>query len=309
MGNVFAVIKPILRCLMKVIGMRSKLVEIEPGTTLHFWVPTINSTKPSVVFLHGFVADGIMTWLFQILSLSSDFAVYVPDLLFFGDSITTRPERSTSFHAHCLAKGMMKLGVEKFSLVGFSYGGMVGFKLAQLYSHMVESMVMSSTVIEMTESISNASLNNIGFTNWPDFLLPKTIAELKVLLSIGSHKFPWFPQFLFRDFLEQVMFGNRMEKVELLEALVVGDKDATPPKYSQTGTKLEFICKERWNTNDPLQLPVQEEPNIHHIYDFLEKSFLIDETVREKILGLTQMYIDLKNNGVTMVKDKVSLVY
>ncbi|KAH0728601.1 hypothetical protein KY289_004679 [Solanum tuberosum] len=232
MGNVFAVIKPILRCLMKVIGMRSKLVEIEPGTTLHFWVPTINSTKPSVVFLHGFVADGIMTWLFQILSLSSDFAVYVPDLLFFGDSITTRPERSTSFHAHCLAKGMMKLGVEKFSLVGFSYGGMVGFKLAQLYSHMVESMVMSSTVIEMTESISNASLNNIGFTNWPDFLLPKTIAELKVLLSIGSHKFPWFPQFLFRDFLE-VMFGNRMEKVELLEALVVGDKDATPPKYSQ----------------------------------------------------------------------------
>lgn len=67
----------------------------------------------------------------------------------------------------------------------------------------------------------------------------------------------------------------------------------------KTGTKLEFICKERWNTNDPLQLPVQEEPNIHHIYDFLEKSFLIDETVREKILGLTQMYIDLKNNGVT----------
>ncbi|KAH0779980.1 hypothetical protein KY290_006407 [Solanum tuberosum] len=68
----------------------------------------------------------------------------------------------------------------------------------------------------------------------------------------------------------------------------------------KTGTKLEFICKERWNTNDPLQLPVQEEPNIHHIYDFLEKSFLIDETVREKILGLTQMYIDLKNNGVTI---------
>ncbi|XP_006365111.1 uncharacterized protein [Solanum tuberosum] len=232
MGNVFAVIKPILQCLMKVIGMRSKLVEIEAGTTLHFWVPTINSTKPSVVFLHGFVANGIMTWLFQILSLSSDFAIYVPDLLFFGDSFTHSPQRSTSFHAHCLAKGMMKLGVEKFSLVGFSYGGMVGFKLAQLYPHMVESMVMSSTVIEMTESISNASLNNIGFTNWPDFLLPKTIADLKVLLSIGSHKFPWFPQFLFRDFLE-VMFGNRMEKVELLEGLVVGDKDTTPPNYSQ----------------------------------------------------------------------------
>ncbi|KAM3377017.1 2-hydroxy-6-oxo-2,4-heptadienoate hydrolase-like [Capsicum galapagoense] len=239
MGNVFAVIKPMLHGIMKVIGMTSKLVEIEPGTTLHLWVPIHhnpnNKTKPAVVFLHGFVANGIMTWLFQMISLRTSFAVYVPDLLFFGDSFTHRPERSTSFQAHCLAKAMMKLGVEKFSLVGFSYGGMVGFKLAQLYPHMVESMVMSSTVIEMTESISNASLKNInGFTTWADLLLPKTINDLKVLLSIGSHKFPWFPQFFYRDFLE-VMFGNRKEKEELLEALVVSDKDATitDPNYSQ----------------------------------------------------------------------------
>ncbi|XP_060168412.1 uncharacterized protein LOC132599176 [Lycium barbarum] len=244
MGNVFAIIKPILHAIMKAIGMTSMLVEIEPGTTMHFWVPIEstaihqdpnNKPKPTVVFLHGFVANGIMTWLFQMVSLrtsGADFAVYVPDLLFFGDSITDCPERSTSFQAHCLAKGMMALGVEKFSLVGFSYGGVVGFKLAQLYPDMVESIVMSSTVIELTESISNASLNNIGFTSWPDFLLPKTISDLKVLLSIGSHKFPWFPDFFFRDFLE-VMFANRKEKLELLKALVVSDKDAATPKYSQ----------------------------------------------------------------------------
>ncbi|KAJ8530181.1 hypothetical protein K7X08_037016 [Anisodus acutangulus] len=235
MGNVFVVMKPVLHGIMKAIGMTSELVEIEPGTTMHFWVPTdqtVHTTKPAVVFLHGFVANGIMTWLFQMFSLRTYFAVYVPDLLFFGDSISDRPERSTSFQAHCLAKGMMKLGVEKFSLVGLSYGGMVGFKLAQLYPHMVESMVMSSTVIELTESISNASLNNIGFTTWDEFLLPKTIFDLKLLLSIGSHNFPWFPQILYMDFLE-VMFGNRKEKVELLKAFIVSDKDATPPKYTQ----------------------------------------------------------------------------
>ncbi|KAK4740163.1 hypothetical protein R3W88_003860 [Solanum pinnatisectum] len=193
MGNVFAVIKPILRCLMKVIGMRSKLVEIEAGTTLHFGFQLI---KPSI----------------QLSLQLTSFAIYVPDLLFFGDSFTNCPQRSISFHAHF----------------------MVGFKLAQLYPHVVESMVMSSTVIEMTESISNASLNNIGFTNWPDFLLPKTIADLKVLLSIGSHKsFLGSLNFCSGIFLRYVMFGNRMEKVELFEALVVGDKDATPPKYSQ----------------------------------------------------------------------------
>ncbi|KAH0727549.1 hypothetical protein KY285_003247 [Solanum tuberosum] len=241
MGNTFVILKPIIHGLMKAVGMRSQLVEIEAGTTMHFWVPTESihpnnklSNKPPVLFVHGFVANGIMTWLFQILSLCSDFAVYVPDLLFFGDSITTRPERSTSIQAECLAKGMMKLGVEKFSVVGLSYGGMVGFKLAQMYPHMVESMVMSSTIIEMTESISNASLKNIGFTNWPDFLLPKTVSGVKVLLSIGSHKLPWLPEFFYKDFHE-AMFSNRKEKVELLEALVVNDKDATinDPNYSQ----------------------------------------------------------------------------
>ncbi|WMV20953.1 hypothetical protein MTR67_014338, partial [Solanum verrucosum] len=143
--HTFVILKLIIHGLMKAVGMTSQLVEIEPGTTMHFWVPTESihpnnklSNKPPVLFVHGFFANGIMTWLFQILSLSSNFAVYVPDLLFFGYSVTTRPERSTSIQAECLAKGMMKLGVEKFSVVGLSYGGMVGFKLAQMYPHMVE---------------------------------------------------------------------------------------------------------------------------------------------------------------------------
>ncbi|KAG5624974.1 hypothetical protein H5410_010192 [Solanum commersonii] len=79
-------------------------------------------------------------WNFHlVLSLSSDFAVYVPDILFFGDSFTIHPERSTSFQAECLARGMMQLGVEKFNLVGFCYGSMIGFKVAQLYPYMVIS--------------------------------------------------------------------------------------------------------------------------------------------------------------------------
>ncbi|PHT51008.1 hypothetical protein CQW23_10755 [Capsicum baccatum] len=66
----------------------------------------------------------------------------------------------------------------------------------------------------------------------------------------------------------------------------------------KTEAKLQFLCREQWNLNQ-LQLPVPDEPNIHHIHDFLERSFFIDETVRDKILGLTNMYIDLKNNGAT----------
>lgn len=107
MGNIFTILNPILNGLMKTAGMTYQLVEIEPGTTMYFWVPTrsINPNnklpnkppKPAVVFVHGIIGSGLITWLFQILSLSSDFDVYVPNLIFLGDSITDRPERSTTF--------------------------------------------------------------------------------------------------------------------------------------------------------------------------------------------------------------------
>ncbi|KAL3515164.1 hypothetical protein ACH5RR_022066 [Cinchona calisaya] len=242
MVNVFTIVKPIVHGVMKLAGVTSHKVEIEPGTIMNFWVPTetiknpnqklIN--KPPVVLIHGFFADGILTWLFQVLALTRNYAVYVPDLLFFGDSITDRNERTTSFQAECLAKGLMKLGVERCSVVGLSYGGMVAFKLGKLYPHLVDSMIVSGTVIELTQSISNKSLEKLGFSRWSDILMPETVEGLKRLLSIGSHGslFTRFPRFFYSDFL-QVMFHNRRERDELLEALVVPDREFTPTSYSQ----------------------------------------------------------------------------
>ena len=89
-------------------------------------------------------------------------------------------------------------------MVGLSYGGMVGFKLAKLYPSLVEAIVASDTVMEFTESISNASLHNIGFSSWPEYLLPKTVAGLEALLSIASyHKIVTrFPNCVYKQFLE-----------------------------------------------------------------------------------------------------------
>ncbi|KAK0605743.1 hypothetical protein LWI29_030307 [Acer saccharum] len=41
-----------------------------------------------------------------------------------------------------LAKGMAKLGIDKCVVVGFSYGGMVAFKLAELYPGLVRAIVV-----------------------------------------------------------------------------------------------------------------------------------------------------------------------
>ncbi|XVE82614.1 hypothetical protein DITRI_Ditri16bG0019800 [Diplodiscus trichospermus] len=248
MVNLVAAQKPLLLWLMKMAGVRPYSVEIEPGTVMNFWVPceTIRKpeksekiitrldkpTKPVVVLVHGFAAEGIVTWQFQVGALTKKYSVYIPDLLFFGGSITDKPDRSPTFQAECLVKGLRKLGVEKCVVVGFSYGGMVAFKMAELYPELVAAMVVSGSILAMTDSISVEALNRLGFSSSSELLLPNSVKGLKALLSVATHKKLWFPDRLHKDYLE-VMFTNRKERAELLEALVISNLDASIPSFPQ----------------------------------------------------------------------------
>ncbi|PRQ23730.1 putative triacylglycerol lipase [Rosa chinensis] len=247
MGNIFAIYKPILHGLMKLAGVRPQTLEIEPGTVMNFWVPTETNSKkskPAVVFLHGFAVDGIITWQFQVLSLARYYAVYVPDLIFFGGSITDKPDRSPEFQAECVAKGLRKLGVERCTLVGLSYGGMVGFKMAELYPDLVEAFVVTSSVMALNKSVSDAGLGRIGFSRWSDYLLPDSVKGVRDLFEIAAYKFPHLPDWVYRHYLE-AMFDNRREREELLKALVISDEDFTVANYPQRVYLL-------WGANDKI---------------------------------------------------------
>ncbi|KAI6677750.1 hypothetical protein NL676_038546 [Syzygium grande] len=206
MVNTIKLYQPLLRAAMKLAGVRPRKIEIEPGTVMNFWAPTRpqnnNKKKNAVVFLHGFVGDGMMTWQFQVLALARKYAVYVPDLLFFGGSATGDSRRTVDFQAECVAKGLAALGLRRCTLVGFSYGGMVAFKLAESRPDLVESVVATCTVPALTESISKESLEKLGFLTWPEVLMPNSVDGVKNMFEVGSHKLPRIPNRVFKDFLE-----------------------------------------------------------------------------------------------------------
>ncbi|KAL1810132.1 hypothetical protein ACET3Z_027122 [Daucus carota] len=253
MVNVVAIQQPLLHFLMKLAGVKKHMVQINPGTVMNFWIPseTLNNpknnktnptsetdsnvakpNKPVIVLIHGFAAEGIVTWQFQIGSLTKKYSVYVPDLLFFGDSISDSLDRSPAFQAECVVKGLKKLGVERCTVVGFSYGGMVAFKMAEMYPEFVENMVVSGSVLAMTDSISDATLESLGFGSSSELLLPTSVEGLKALLSVAAYTKFWFPNRVYKDYLE-VMFNNRKERVELLEGLIVSNKDTIVPIFNQ----------------------------------------------------------------------------
>ncbi|KAM6564594.1 hypothetical protein CsatB_024592 [Cannabis sativa] len=261
MVNLVAAQKPLLHGLMKLAGVAPHAVEIEPGTVMNFWVPTetfpkpkpkkgekpkpnSKPNKPVVVLVHGFAAEGIVTWQFQVGALTKKYSVYVPDLLFFGGSVSDKSDRSPNFQAECLATGLRKLGVDKCVVVGFSYGGMVCFKLAELYPELVEAMVISGSILAMTCSVSQTTMERLGFTSSSELLLPTSVKGLKALLSVAAYKKLWFPDRLHKDYLE-VMFTNRKERCELLEALEVNSKDPTIPNFPQ---RIHLL----WGENDEI---------------------------------------------------------
>lgn len=223
MVNLIDAQKPLLHWLVKKAGLREQLVEIEPGTYMNFWAPketlqskpnTVNpitpdakhkkkrKPKPPVVLIHGFASEGIITWQFQFGVLLTNYAIYIPDLLFFGKSTSTSLDRSPDYQASCIARGLMKLGVERCDAVGFSYGGMVAFKMAEVYPDLIRSLIISGSVITMTDSINEASLKRLGAASSNELLMPETVSRLKDLLSISMHKKLWFPERLYKDFLE-----------------------------------------------------------------------------------------------------------
>jgi hypothetical protein len=79
---------------------------------------------------------------------------------------------------------------------------MVAFKMAELYPDLVQAMVISGSILAMTDSISEATLSELGFKSSSELLLPDSVKGLKTLLSVATYKKLWFPNRLHKDYLE-----------------------------------------------------------------------------------------------------------
>ncbi|WCJ33907.1 alpha/beta-Hydrolases superfamily protein [Euphorbia peplus] len=247
MAKALEIYMSILQRLLMLSGMKTQEVEVEPGTTIHFWLPTQPvKTKPTLVFLHGFGSAGIQQWQFQVFALAKTYSIYVPSFLFFGGSTTDKPNRSLEFQAECVAKSLEKLGVDKCVLVCLSYGGLTGFKMAEMFPGLVKSMIVSGSDLAMRETYCCGVMKRIGFSSLSQLLIPYTVEDVKKSFHVLTYKVPWLPHIFFTSVLE-IMSENRKERGELAEALITRDKDFKIPTFSLS-QKFYLL----WGENDEI---------------------------------------------------------
>jgi pimeloyl-ACP methyl ester carboxylesterase len=215
------------------LGLKSKQIQLSNGTSLHCWVlrsnnpHSVGNQRPALLLIHGFGADGLMAWDTQICALGKDFDLLIPDLIFFGNSTTTSTERSEIFQAECLKSMLHCLGVESVIVVGHSYGGFVAFWMAHKYPSVVRRLVIVSSAICMTPSTNDSLLEELGSSDIKDVILPNNAADFRKSMNVTFHRMPWLPDFIYNDFM-QAMGGNREQRAQLLDAIVIGSKNSHP---------------------------------------------------------------------------------
>ncbi|GLT25645.1 hypothetical protein SLA2020_007630 [Shorea laevis] len=205
-------------------GLTPQSIAVDNDTTIHFWGPgKASADKPALLMIHGFGATAIWQWRTQVQFFSRDFRVYVPDLVFFGNSTTKSEERSEIFQAICLSKLMEQLGVEKFYVMGTSYGGFVAYHMARMWPEKVQKVVIASSGVNMKKGDNESLIKRAGLEKIEDLMLPETTDQLRTLFRLAVFRsFQMIPNFFLNDLLQRLLAENRKEKLELLEGLTLG---------------------------------------------------------------------------------------
>ncbi|XP_071698708.1 uncharacterized protein [Rutidosis leptorrhynchoides] len=218
-------------------GLRSVSKDLGDGTIMHCWIPrTYKPSKPNLLLLHGFGANAMWQYADLLYHFTPKFNVYVPDLLFFGGSFTTRPERSESFQAKCVMKMMCdEFGVKRMSLVGISYGGFVGYNICLQFPEAVERIAVCCSGICLEEKDMKNGLFRVSDLEEAErILLAQTPEKLKELIKFSFAKpIKGIPNYFLSDFISAMCSDYVKEKRELIQSILNDRLYSKVPKIDQ----------------------------------------------------------------------------
>ncbi|XP_024966031.1 monoacylglycerol lipase ABHD6-like [Cynara cardunculus var. scolymus] len=218
-------------------GLRSVSKDLGDGTIMHCWIPrTYRPSKPNLLLLHGFGANAMWQYADLLCHFTPKFNVFVPDLLFFGGSFTTRPERSESFQGKCVMKMMDDgFGVHRMSLVGISYGGFVGYSMCAEFPEAVEKLVVCCAGICLEEKdLTNGLFKVSDLEEAERILLAQTPEKLRELMKFSFVKpVKGIPNYFLSDFINVMCSDYLKEKRELIQSILKDRQNSKNPKINQ----------------------------------------------------------------------------
>ncbi|KAF6141507.1 hypothetical protein GIB67_012269 [Kingdonia uniflora] len=184
-------------------GLSFQSIQVDLQTLVYFWGPQTGfiTGKPTVVVISTFGAPTIRQWHSQVPYFASYYNLYIPDLVFVGKSISTSLDRTDVFQAQCVAKLLEKIGLERYSIVGHSYGSLVGYHMARLWPERVDKVVIASCAVNLNHKDHLDLMELVGVETIEDLLVPRTAKSLKLLYAVTMRNRPYIPKFVLNELL------------------------------------------------------------------------------------------------------------
>ncbi|CAN8312376.1 unnamed protein product [Cochlearia groenlandica] len=219
--------------------LRSVTVDLDDGeTTVHFWISGHRRiSRRNLVMLHGYGGNSKWQFVSQISDLSKSFNLLIPDLIFFGKSHTKNSDRSVEIQARSIVGGLNKLGCDDgVSVYSISYGGFVGYRMAEIWPEMVERLVIVSSGVGFTQTEKTAEMKKHG-GDCSEILVPRNPMDVRMLVKVSMNTglmfVDWLPDFILSQFIAVMYEKNRKELRELAKNLLEREEEPELPIISQ----------------------------------------------------------------------------
>jgi len=210
---------------------------------------------PAVLLIHGFGANGVISWRAQMIKLAKTHRVIVPDLLWFGDSQSQRAP-TLSAQTDAMQSLIEHLGVTSVALVGVSYGGFVAMELAHRLLQRVSSMVIINspgTVYRQSDLdslLARASVSSAEALFIPE--QPTDIARLLRMTLAEQPRVP-IPTSVLEEMRNQYYVGREDALRRLMRDLIDGREHYQARMSGASWPRTELI----WGDSDQIfPLPI-----------------------------------------------------
>lgn len=188
--------------------------------SIEYW-DSKDASKPVVLLVHGFGATTKYQWYKQVKLLSSKYRVIAPNLNYFGKTVPGTSGYGVQDQVDMLLRFADTLNLDTLTLIGVSYGGLVGIEFAQQYSGKVDQLVLFDTPVKFADSGDVASVSNyFDVSSIEELFVPSDPAGLNKLMFLATGKKTHIPSGWLKEFHAQAYGYNLDDKRKLITEML-----------------------------------------------------------------------------------------